>query len=152
MSNETIDGLLFKLGTVAAAKLSPSVLECVDSNDMALTTAQRLGKQRTENLNRRHFLDAEKASKSRKRAINEAYEAVAKERSSFMNTLPNDINFLKIMLHTNHLAKIVEGRSSLDLLESLRKKHKEDIYILENQLVNSHAGIGRRNITSLKWH
>ena len=69
-----------------------------------------------------------------------------------MNTLPNDINSLKIMLHTNHLAKIVEGRSSLDLLESLRKKHKEDIDILENQLVSSHAGISRRNITSLKWH
>ena len=104
MSNEKIDDLLSKLGTVAAAKLSPAVLQCADSNDVALTTSQRLGKQRAEKLNRRHLLDVEKASKSRKRAINEAYEAVAKERSSFMNTLPNDINKFNI-LHANYLEK-----------------------------------------------
>ena len=55
MSNEKIDDLLSKLGTAAAVKLSPTVLECVDSNDVALTTAQRLGKQRAEKLNRRHL-------------------------------------------------------------------------------------------------
>jgi hypothetical protein len=93
MSNEKIDDLLSKLGTVPAAKLSPAVLECIDSNDVALTITQRLGKQRAEKLNRRHLLDAVKASKSRKRPINEAREAVAKERSSFMNNLPNYIEF-----------------------------------------------------------
>ena len=50
MPNEKIDGLLSKLGTVATAKLSPAVLECVDSNDVALTTAQRLGSRGLKNL------------------------------------------------------------------------------------------------------
>ena len=50
MSNEKIDDLLSKLGTVATAKLSPAVLECVDSNDVALTTAQRLGSRGLKNL------------------------------------------------------------------------------------------------------
>ena len=38
-----------------------------------------------------------------------------------------------------------EAKLSIDLLESLHKKHKEDIDILEKQLVSSHAGISRRN-------
>ena len=36
----------------------------------------------------------------------------------------------------------------------MRKKHREDIDIIEieKRIVNSHAGISRRNITSLNWH
>jgi hypothetical protein len=50
------------------------------------------------------------------------------------------------------MKKMKKERLSLDLFESLHKKHKEDLDILEKQLVISHAGISRRNITSLKWH